>query len=65
MALTWDEPGEIAWALIDAYPGQDPLDLNFVDLHRMIVELDAFADEPDAASEPILEAVVVAWNDQR
>ena len=50
---------------MDAYPEQDPLDLNFVDLHRMIVGLDEFADDPDAASEPVLEAVVVAWNDQR
>ncbi len=65
MAFTWSEPGVIAWALIDAYPEQDPLDLNFVDLHRMIVGLDGFGDDPDAASEPLLEAVVVAWDDQR
>ncbi len=58
-------PSEIAWALIDAYPEADPLDLNFVDLHRMIVELDDFDDDPEEASETILEAVVVAWNDQR
>ena len=37
MGLTWQEPADIAWALIDAHPGVDPLDLNFVDLHRMIV----------------------------
>ena len=65
MALTWNEPSEIAWALIDAYPEQDPLDLNFVDLHAMIVGLDGFDDDPEAASESILEAVVVTWNDQR
>jgi FeS assembly protein IscX len=65
VALTWSEPSEIAWALIDAYPDEDPLDLNFVDLHHMIVGLDDFADDPEAASEPILESVVVAWNDQR
>jgi FeS assembly protein IscX len=65
VALTWNEPSEIAWALIDAHPDQDPLDLNFVDLHGMIVGLGGFDDDPDAASEPILEAVVVAWNDQR
>jgi FeS assembly protein IscX len=65
VALTWNEPSEIAWALMDAYPEQDPLDLNFVDLHQMIVGLEEFADDPDAAGEPVLEAVVVAWNDQR
>lgn len=65
MALTWNEPGEIAWALIDAYPEQDPLDLNFVDLHGMITGLVGFGDDPEAASEPVLEAIVVAWNDRR
>jgi len=65
VALTWNAPSEIAWALIDAYPDQDPLDLNFVDLHRMIVGLADFGDDPEATGEPILEAVVVAWNDQR
>ena len=32
-----------AWALIDAYPDQDPLDLNFVDLHAMTLPYDAAA----------------------
>ena len=65
MGLTWDDPGEIAWALIDAHPDADPLDLNFVDLHRMIVALPGFDDDPDAAGETRLEAVVVAWHEQR
>ena len=65
MALTWGEPAEIAWALIDAYPEADPLELNLVDLHRMIVELPGFADDPEHASEALLEAVVMAWHDQR
>ncbi len=64
MALTWDQPAEIAWALADAYPGTDPLDLNFVDLHEMIVGLEGFDDEADAASEQKLEAIVVAWHEQ-
>jgi FeS assembly protein IscX len=65
MGLTWMQPGEIAWALIDEYPDTDPLDLNFVELHRMIVALVDFADAPDEASETRLEAVVVAWHEQR
>ncbi len=64
MGLTWEEPAEIAWALIDAYPDTDPLDLNFVDLHRMIVELPEFAADPGDASEAKLESVVVAWHEQ-
>ena len=65
MGLTWTEPGEIAWALIDAQPDTDPLDLNFVDLHRRILALPDFDDDPDEASESRLEAVVVAWHEQR
>jgi FeS assembly protein IscX len=64
MGFSWDEPGEVAWALIDAHPDLDPLDLNFVDLHRMVVELPGFQGDPDEASETRLEAIVMAWHDQ-
>ena len=65
MGLTWTAPGEIAWALIDEHPDTDPLDLNFVDLRHMIVALPDFSDDPEQASELKLEAVVVAWHEQR
>ena len=65
MALIWKQPDEVAWALIDAYPATDPLELNFIDLHRMVVDLDEFTDDPDEASEIILEAIVMAWHAQR
>jgi FeS assembly protein IscX len=65
MGLTWTEPIEVAWALEDAYPETDPLELNFVDLHRMITALPAFDDDPEASSETLLEAIVMAWHEQR
>jgi FeS assembly protein IscX len=65
MGLTWNEPREVAWALDDAYPDADPLDLNFVDLHRMILALPGFDDDPEASSEAKLEAIVMAWHEQR
>ena len=65
MGLTWTEPGEIAWALIESHPDTDPLDLNVVDLHRLILALPDFDDDPDEATETRLEAVVVAWHEQR
>lgn len=64
MTLTWDDPEDIGYELARAYPGSDPLDLSFVDLHRMVVDLPDFEDDPDTASEPKLEAIVLAWNDQ-
>jgi FeS assembly protein IscX len=63
MGLRWDQPVDIAWALADAYPDADPLDLNFVDLLAWIVGLPDFDDDPDGANEGRLEAIVVAWND--
>jgi FeS assembly protein IscX len=65
MELTWMEPSEIAWELIDAHPDIDRLDLNFVDLHRMILAHSDFHDDSDESSETRLEAVVVAWHEQR
>jgi FeS assembly protein IscX len=65
MALTWNEPLAIAWALEEAYPDADPLDLNFVDLHRMITSLPGFDDDPSASDEARLEAIVMAWHEQR
>jgi FeS assembly protein IscX len=62
MGLTWDTPVEIAYALAEAHPEADPLDLNFVELHRWIVELPEFDDDPEAASEAKLEAIVLAWH---
>ena len=62
VGLTWDAPVEIAYALVEAHPEADPLDLNFVELHRWIVELPDFDDDPEAASEAKLEAIVLAWH---
>ena len=64
MALTWDDPEDIAFELLQTHPDTDPLDLNFVDLHAMVVDLPVFEDDPDAANENKLEAIVLAWNDQ-
>ncbi len=64
MTLTWDDPEDIASALARANPDVDPLDLNFVDLHGMVLDLPEFEDDPDAANETKLEAIVLAWNDQ-
>ena len=65
MPLTWDQPDEIAWALIDEHPEADPLDLNFVTLHGWIVGLPDFSDDPDTATEAKLEAIVMAWHAQQ
>lgn len=64
MKLTWKDAEEIAWALIDKYPDQDPLRLSFPKLHQMIIDLPEFDDEPAASSEGILEAIQMAWYEE-
>jgi FeS assembly protein IscX len=64
-ALTWDDPEGIALALVEKFPDLDPLTVRFTDLHRWITELPAFRDDPKASSEGKLEAIQMAWHDER
>jgi FeS assembly protein IscX len=61
MKLTWRDSEEIAWALMDAHPDQDPLKLSFPKLHKMVCELPEFGDKPEASNEKILENIQMAW----
>lgn len=64
MSLKWLDSLEIALALIDKYPQQDPLQLRFTDLRDWILALDEFEDDPAHCSERILEAVQQCWIDE-
>jgi FeS assembly protein IscX len=59
--MKWIDTREIAIALSDAHPGIDPERVNFVDLHRWVVALDGFDDDPKRSGEKILEAIQAAW----
>ena len=61
MGLKWDEVEDLAMELADAHEGLDPLGVRFTDLHRMVVELDEFDDDPKASTEGALEAIQMAW----
>ncbi len=62
--LHWDDAEDIGLALADKFPQQNPLEVRFTDLHRMIVELPVFAGDPQASSETKLEAVQMAWYEE-
>ena len=62
--LTWKDADEIAYALIDTHPHQDPLKLSFPKLHKLVIELPDFGDDPDKSSESILEAIQMAWYEE-
>jgi FeS assembly protein IscX len=65
MKLTWKDHEEIAWALRDKFPDQDPLKLSFPKLHQMVCQLADFGDEPGASNEKILENIQMAWFEDR
>lgn len=64
MKLTWKDNEEIAWALMDKFPGQDPLKLSFPKLYKMVMELEDFDDKPDASNEKILENIQMTWYEE-
>lgn len=63
--MKWVDVQDIAIELADAYPDVDPLRVNFVDLRRWVMGLPGFDDDPDRCGEKILEAIQLAWIDER
>ncbi|MDH4230348.1 MAG: Fe-S cluster assembly protein IscX [Nitrospirota bacterium] len=62
--LNWNSSEDIAFELIQRYPDKDPLSLRFTDLHKMIVDLPDFADDPKKASEGLLESIQMTWYEE-
>ncbi len=62
--MKWTDAEEIALALIDRFPGVDPLTLRFTDLRERVLTLDAFDDDPMSSNEPKLEAIQMAWYEE-
>ena len=65
MKLKWSDTIDIAILLEEKYPEKDNVNLRFTDLHKWILELEDFEDEPEASNEKILEAIQMAWIDER
>jgi len=61
VSLKWTDVQEIALQLVDTHPQIDPRYLNFVDLHRWVLALPAFDDDPERGGEKVLEAIQAAW----
>jgi len=64
-ALSWSDVHELGYRLAEAHPEVDPLAVRFTDLHRWVTELEGFADDPKASNEKLLEAIQMAWLDER
>lgn len=65
MGLKWLDVRNIAIELEEAHPDADNVNLRFTDLQKWVIDLPDFDDEPDACNEKILEAIQMAWIDER
>jgi FeS assembly protein IscX len=63
--LTWKDYEEIASALLDKYPDQDPLKVSFPKLHKMVVALAGFQSAPNDSNEKILETIQMTWYEEK
>jgi FeS assembly protein IscX len=65
MGLRWTDIADIAIALEEHHPGADNVNLRFTDLHKWVVALPGFEDDPKRSNEKILEAIQAAWIEER
>jgi FeS assembly protein IscX len=65
MGIKWTDTREIAIALDATHPEINPRYLNFVDLRAWVRALDGFDDDRGRCGEKILEAIQLAWIEER
>jgi FeS assembly protein IscX len=63
--LRWTDVHDIAIELEERHPDIDNVNLRFTDLHRWVMELPGFGDDPNRSNEKILEAIQAAWIEER
>jgi FeS assembly protein IscX len=62
--VKWTDSEDIAIALVEKFPGLDPLTVRFTDLRSHVLGLDGFDDDPKTSNEPKLEAIQMAWYEE-
>ena len=65
MGLKWTDTIDIAIELEEKHPDVDVINMRFTDLWKWVQELDDFDDDPQKSNEKILEAIQMAWLDER
>lgn len=63
--LTWHDTLDIAIELVETHPDVDPRYIRFTDLHAWVLALPEFSDDPQRSNEKILEAIQMAWIDEK
>lgn len=65
MGLKWTDSLDVAIELDEKYPDVDPTTVRFTNLREWVVGLDEFDDDPEHSGEKILEAIQMAWIEER
>ena len=65
MKLKWTDSIDIAISLDEKFPDIDPKTIRFTDLHQWVCNLEEFEDDPDKSNEKILEAIQMAWIEEK
>ena len=65
MNLKWTDSLDVAIALDEAHPDVDPKTVRFTDLMEWTLALEEFDDDPEHCGERILEAIQMAWIEER
>ena len=65
MSIKWTDTVDIAIMLEEKYPEKDNVNLRFTDLHAWVMGLENFGGLAEDSNEKILEAIQMAWIDER
>jgi len=63
--MRWQDVQKIAMALEEIHPQADNINLRFTDLRAWILALPGFEGDANGCNEKILEAIQMAWIDER
>lgn len=62
--FTWDSSEDLGLMLADKFPEQNPLEVRFTELHKMVSEMPGFIGDPQKSNEGKLEAIQMAWYEE-
>jgi len=65
MAMKWTDIYDIAIELEEQHPQVNILKIRFTDLWQWVQDLPDFSDDPQKSNEKILEAIQMAWLEER
>jgi FeS assembly protein IscX len=63
--MRWTDVEEIAEILEETYPEEDVENIRFTKLHKYVVNLLDFDDDPGRSNERVLEAIQGKWIELR